>query len=143
MLGWHVAPVLPAHKIRVESSGGDTLLLPTLKIDEVTEVVRVPSGEPVAGGWFLSTLADPALQVLRRNSGCWPTGFVDVTLSHGYAVTPEALLWALDGICRLVTADPTVDSVRIDDYSKRYRSAATKIPSVASAVATYGLPPVA
>lgn len=105
--GWHIAPVV-TETLTLDSEGGRTLLLPSLRVTSVTEVRDVSSSTPrVLTDWRLSSSG-----MLSRPGG-WPEGFstVEVDLSHGYDEWPSELL--------RVVAEATQRQVRQESLGSR------------------------
>lgn len=126
-LGWHVAPV------RVETVAFDVrrdwqhIQLPTLKLEGVTAVRDVDSGDVI----------DPALYrvsaklcTIHRTSGAWPSGYaaVEVDFSHGYATLPAELLTALGDVITNSLRDGAVRSVSIDDFQQSFGASSIADP---------------
>jgi hypothetical protein len=89
--GWHIAPEV-TETLTVDSDGGRHLLLPTLRLVDVTEIRDVTGNTPrVLTNWRQSGKG-----ILYREGG-WPAGLsaLEVDLTHGYAECPSALLPAV------------------------------------------------
>jgi hypothetical protein len=141
-LGWHVAPIVEDATIRVYSSGGPTIVLPTLRVSGVASVTEVRDSTVMTDYYLAGHVND--LQVLERNCGAWPRGWYDVELTHGYDAPPKDLLKAVEAVCQLAAVDPAVAAESIDDYMVRYRSELPDaVSTVSGAIARYGLPAVA
>lgn len=140
-LGWHVAPSVEGATIRVYSSGGPTIVLPTLKVAEITAVIEVRDSTVMTGYYLAGGTND--LQVLERSCGTWPRGWYDVELTHGYDTPPKDLLKAVEALCQLTELDPSVASESIADYAVRFRDRPDQVASISGAVSRYGLPAVA
>lgn len=82
LCGWHVAPVV-TETITVDSDGGPLLVLPSLRVVDVTSV-SIAGAEVAAPAWS-------SHGVIR---GCWPAGQrnVAVTLAHGFDRAPAGLV---------------------------------------------------
>jgi hypothetical protein len=96
-VGWHIAPVVE-ETLTLDSLGGRTLILPTRKIVQVTQVRDVSDAATVVlTGWRKSSKAG----LLHRWCG-WPRGFesVEVDLEHGFAETPKELLAVIVELCQ-------------------------------------------
>ena len=80
--GWHVAPSL-TEPVTVDGPGGDTLLLPTLHLTNLTDVTN--DGAPVA---------NPEWSATGMVRGSWTSKFrgVVATMTHGHSACPPELL---------------------------------------------------
>lgn len=76
--GWHVAPVIP-ETLTLDGSGGKTLLLPSLRVVELTSVLS--DGVDVTSSVQVSKRAG-----MIEIDGAWSRrlGGIEVTLEHGY-----------------------------------------------------------
>lgn len=83
--GWHIAPEIK-ETVLVRSRGAEVLVLPSLKVAEVTRVEDAVTGDEITGyfNWQDGTLE---LFTGRR----FPPA-VKVTMTHGYEICPPALL---------------------------------------------------
>lgn len=87
-VGWHIAPVR-TETLTIDAQGGTALMLPTLRLVDVTEVRDVSGDTPVVlTGWRKS-----AAGFLTRPGG-WPAGpeTIEVDIEHGYDSCPLELL---------------------------------------------------
>lgn len=95
--GWHIAPVV-TETIIVNSDGSQDLLLPSLRVVDVTAVriwnESTKTLESVQD-WSLRT-GWAAGGILHRD-GCWPRGYrvIEVDLVHGFDQCPPELLQVL------------------------------------------------
>lgn len=132
--GWHIAPEV-TETLTLDSDGSTRLLLPTLKLVEVTEVRDVREDTPVVlDGWRMSPAG-----VLVRTCGGWPCGVqaIEVDVVHGYDSCPPELLPLIAAGCRSQGADSAVKSQTTGPFSVTYRDSAGVDP----ALARYMLPP--
>lgn len=83
LLRWHVAPVIE-ETVMVRSRGSNVLVLPTLRVVEVTKVQDAVTGQVITGwiDWQDGTL---------EFKGRLPKA-VKVTMKHGYDSCPDSLL---------------------------------------------------
>lgn len=83
--GWHIAPVIE-ETVLVRSRRSDLLVLPSLRVVEVTRVEDAMTGDEITGffNWEDGTL--------ELFSGRQFPPAVKVTMRHGYAQCPAALL---------------------------------------------------
>lgn len=91
--GWHIAPVV-TETLTLDARGADYIMLPSLRVVEVTAVRVWDEAEQAmvpASGWSLRT-GWSANGMLHRPGG-WPDGFrtVEVDLEHGYDTVPTDL----------------------------------------------------
>lgn len=103
--GWHIAPEV-TETVLVDSEGSCKLLLPTMRLTEVTEVRNVlPDTPEVIEGWRKSRRGTLTL----RWSG-WPCGdeSVEADITHGYAETPPSLFIVVAQYCQFIGTDSTV-----------------------------------
>lgn len=86
--GWHIAP-LKTETITLDTNGSASLILPTLKVTNVSQVLL--HGVDVTDQ--VSWSASGALR-LGRGHRAWPRAFrsVEVTFTHGYEEIPRVLL---------------------------------------------------
>jgi hypothetical protein len=80
--GWHVTPVLVDQTITLDGPGGELLVLPTLKLTELSEVDE--DGTEL----LLADLNWSARGLIRKRNGLYWTslfGAITVIFSHGYA----------------------------------------------------------
>src|SRR5690625_141824 len=82
--GWHIAPVV-AHTVEIETRCASVVLLPSLRVVEVSEVRDGDTGA-VLTGWRVNKRTG----VLRRRGGVWPE-WIEVDLEHGYDACPPEL----------------------------------------------------
>ena len=108
--GWHIAPER-TETLTLDAKGADYLMLPTLKVSEVSAVRVWDEGrhamrELSDAEWSART-GWSANGMLYRPGG-WPDGFrtVEVDLVHGYQQAPAELLRLVaDGTARRVQAE--------------------------------------
>jgi hypothetical protein len=84
--GWHVTPVLTDQTVTLDGPDSHLLVLPTLKLTELTEVAE--DGEELV----LADLNWSARGLIAKRSGYWWTpmfGAITVVFSHGYAAAPD------------------------------------------------------
>lgn len=97
--GWHIAPEI-TETVTLDSSGDPYLVLPTLKLSEVSAVrdVTDPDFPVTVTGWAKSR----SKAVLYRRRG-WPCGFeaLEVDLVHGYEECPPELLPVIAERCQV------------------------------------------
>lgn len=126
--GWHIAPVV-TETITVDSPGGEVLLLPTLKIGEVTAVRDVTAETPRAvTGWR----ASPSGMLVL--TGGWPRGYaaIEVDLTHGYTTCPDDLLGVIAERAKRGIRDSTVQQESLGSRSVTYRAGGEPPTSVIS-----------
>lgn len=126
--GWHVCPVLEGDTVTLDGPGSALLVLPTLRMSELTTVVE--DGVELD----LSTLAWSRRGLVRKKSGAlWSCEFgaITVTFTHGYT-EEEAADWArtvqqvADRNARIASNDPiAVGPFRWADTSAAEGSAFT------------------
>lgn len=77
--GWHVAPV-QEHKLTLDGTGTDTLLLPSRLVVDVTKVFV--QGEELPESAYEWSI----IGALRRLGGSWPDSYrsVEVCIKHGF-----------------------------------------------------------
>jgi hypothetical protein len=80
--GWHIAPSV-VEKITVDGPGGSLLLLPTLRLTDLTEVTS--DGRPVTA---------PEWSEAGMVRGSWSSRFrgITATITHGYDECPAEVL---------------------------------------------------
>lgn len=84
--GWHVTPVRTGDAITLDGPGSGLLVLPTLRLTELTSVTE--DGVAVD----LTTMAWSARGLVRKKSGMrWSDQFgsIEVEMSHGFAEAPD------------------------------------------------------
>ena len=94
--GWHIAPV-ETETLLLDSDGGRLLTLPSLFVLNVASVVDAQTNKPI-DGWGLSQIG-----LLERTGFCeWPRGRqrIKVTVTHGLASAPPALLAVIEDLVR-------------------------------------------
>lgn len=85
--GWHVTPVWVGHTVTLDGPGSPLLVLPTLRLVELTSVVE--------NGVALNVTTDlhvSARGLVRKKSGaCWSGvyGSIVVTMTHGFDNVPN------------------------------------------------------
>lgn len=105
--GWHIAPVLTGHLLVVDSPGGQTLQIPSLRVLALTGVtertVLVPDADVE---WSTAGM-------LFRESG-WRRGFrsVQVTIDHGYDDVPDLRELLVTVVARALATSGTAGLVR-------------------------------
>lgn len=84
--GWHIFPVI-SETLKEDGEGGHVLTLPTLHVEDVTEIRE--------NGHVLDseTYEWSATGDVKRVGRCWTTRWrgIEVTLSHGYSLEDAAL----------------------------------------------------
>lgn len=114
LVRWHVFPSL-SETFRLDGSGSDTLLLPTLRLTDVTQVRN--DGTVVDVTWSRTG-------VVRRSAGRFTTkqGGVEVDVAHGYAQVPVDLADVVMALAERILDDPTLakGNERLGDYSVGY-----------------------
>ena len=138
--GWHIAP-LREETLTLDGTDGQFLILPTLKLVEVTEIRDVSSATPVIlTGWRASRTKG----MVYRDCG-WPCGFesIEVDLSHGYDAVPADLLPEVARYCQDAAEvnTATKSSISIDDYTEVLEDSSATGESSTSAIAAYTLDP--
>ncbi|WP_292980960.1 hypothetical protein [Mycobacterium sp.] len=86
--GWHVTPVREDDEVTIDGPGSGLLVLPTLRLGELTGVVEDGVALDVGTDLYVS-----ARGLVRKRSGaCWSRhyGAITVTMTHGFAAE-EAL----------------------------------------------------
>lgn len=125
-VGWHIAPEV-TETITVNGSPDQTLILPTLKIAQITAIRDVTGTTPVAvTGWRMASRAG----LLWREEG-WPCGFaaVEVDLVHGHADVPPELLPAVAWYCQQQLTDSSLSAEQLGAWSETYRNPASSLRS--------------
>lgn len=129
--GWHIAPV-ETGTVTVHSDGSATLLLPSLKVVDVTAVRDVTRDDTtVLDGWRLAPSG-----ILYRASR-WPVGLIEVDLSHGYAACPESLYAVVAERAQFMRRDRSVGQESLGSRSisiRSERSSGSEGPSPAEQV---------
>ena len=95
--GWHVTPVLVDDEVTLDGPDSHLLVLPTLKLTELTEVAE--DGEELV----LADLNWSARGLIAKRSGYWWTpmfGAITVIFSHGYSSAPDFESAVLSAIAR-------------------------------------------
>lgn len=82
---WHIAPEV-TETLELETHLSRVVLLPTLRVKEVTAVRNADDGK-VLTDWRVNK----STGVLLKRVGTWPE-FIEVDLTHGYAECPPELL---------------------------------------------------
>lgn len=103
--GWHIAPVV-TETLTLNSNGGPLLVLPSLKVVDITEVRDVSDDTPaIIEGWRWS-----ADGLVSRENGCWPTGFrtVEVDIIHGHETCPPELFPVIADFSRRRVAQESI-----------------------------------
>lgn len=116
---WHIAPEV-TETITVDGSPDQQLVLPSLRIVEVTAIRDVTSTTPVTlTGWRVNVKTG----ILQRDEG-WPDGFqaIEVDLTHGYTETPPDLYPAVVYYCQRQTVDASLTSEAMGAWSEGYSS---------------------
>jgi hypothetical protein len=137
---WHITPVI-TETVVVSGARSDLLLLPTLRLVEVT-AVRVHTD----AGWLPLTDWRPAnAGMLHRPLG-WLFGpaAVEVTMRHGYEETPTDLLPVIAARCQRATANSILtqrsETVGTRTSSESYNVNRLQIEAGANVLANYRLP---
>lgn len=132
--GWHIAPVL-TETILVDAQGGSALVLPSLRVTEISEVkigdTVVESPEWSAAGFV---------------RGCWPKKLraVSVTWTHGFDEAPLALVAASKRLVEIGSVPAGIRSRATGPYSVTYRDAETIVEQdfyLSTVLSVYKLPP--
>jgi hypothetical protein len=116
--GWHIAPEI-TETLTLNGSPDKTLILPTLRIVEITAIRDVSGDTPVVlTGWRQASKAG----LLWRDEG-WPEGLevVEVDLTHGNTETPPDLLPAVAYYVQSQSSDSTVSTESLLSWSKTTR----------------------
>lgn len=85
--GWHVTPVRQDHEVTLDGPGSPLLVLPTLRLVELTSVVE--------DGVALNVDADLHVSlrglVRKRSGACWSRHYASivVTMTHGFAAVAD------------------------------------------------------
>lgn len=97
--GWHVTPVVVGDTLTVDGSGGRDLMLPTLRLTEVTSVTE--AGTAVD----LTTIEWTAAGWLRKPCGNWTTRLrgVVATVTHGFEDADDVVRLACTMASRALT----------------------------------------
>ena len=94
--GWHVSPVAVGEQITIDGTGTSVLVLPTLKVTDLTEV------EEDGVTLELTDLSWSERGLILKKSGHWWSPLfraITVTFSHGYSSAPDfesVILSAID-----------------------------------------------
>ncbi len=85
--GWHVTPVLEDDEVTLDGTGTCLLVLPTLKVVELTSITE--DGVDLAEGISQSARAPGCL--FKESGGLWTRGYsnIVVTYTHGYEEARE------------------------------------------------------
>lgn len=86
--GWHVTPVREDDEVTIDGPGSPLLVLPTLRLVELTKVVENGVELDVDNDLFVS-----ARGLVRKRSGaCWAAnyGAIVVTMTHGFPTDVDA-----------------------------------------------------
>lgn len=86
--GWHVTPVREGDVMKMDGPGSPLLVLPTLRLIELTSVVENGVTLDVANDLFVSTRG-----LVRKRSGAWWSGnygAIVVTMTHGFPADIDA-----------------------------------------------------
>lgn len=92
--GWHVTPVLEDDEVTIDGPGSLLLVLPTLRLVELSGVVEDGVALDVETDLYVSTRG-----LVRKRSGAYWShqyGAITVTMTHGFTDDPEELLNACD-----------------------------------------------
>jgi hypothetical protein len=84
--GWHVTPVREDHVVTLDGPGSPLLVLPTLRLVELTAVVEDGVSLDVSTNLYVSERG-----LVRKKSGaCWSGvyGSIVVTMTHGFDDAP-------------------------------------------------------
>lgn len=133
--GWHIAPEV-TETLTIDSDGGRYLLLPTLRLVDVTEIRDVTNDTPrVLDNWRKSGKG-----ILYRAGG-WPAGLaaLEVDLTHGYTECPPALLPAVAAYAQAIKRGGRVTQESLGSRSVSF--AAGEGASAVSVVARYTVRP--
>ena len=117
---WHIAPAKTETIVLDVVCGETRLRLPTRKLASVDAIRNADTDEVILADTYR---VSHALAQVKRSVG-WPDGFeaVEVDLTHGYASTPADVLSVIATAVSLARRDPTVQQVRLDDFSTSYRT---------------------
>lgn len=115
--GWHIAPAR-TETVYVDSPGGQSLLLPTLRLNTVAEVRDVTTDAlgSLVTGYRVAPTESFRGGVLEHPGG-WPRGVLKVTINHGYDSIPADLLPVAAGMARDARVDQVTNSVRLGSLS--------------------------
>ena len=143
--GWHIAPEV-AETVTLRSQREEALVLPTLKLSEVT-AVRYWDGTAWAAvaGWDPVLGWDARACCVYRPGGV-PAGLIQVDMGHGYPQTPPSLLRGVVALASPIrdAADVTAESVtaRAVTYTENTPVRATRASfASAGALSRYKLGP--
>lgn len=137
--GWHVAPSID-ETVAVDADYGRSVILPTLRLNEVTAVRNVTSlvDDPTDVTDYRTT---PTLRfragIVDRPCG-WPCGVLEFDIVHGYDICPPDLLPVIAAACRQIGSDTrSVQQQSAGPFSVTFRAVDGEIDP---AVARYALP---
>lgn len=121
--GWHIAPRAEDDVLVIDSNGGALLFLPTLAMDEPSSVVDADGVD--IEGWSWSAIGNLEL----CHGRWWPQGFraVTVTVSHGFASAPPAVLAVAAHMLReradeVAAAGPALKTAQLDGAMLAYET---------------------
>ena len=116
--GWTIAPPVTGDVVTLDSDGGDTLYLPSLKVTALTQVRDVSGTTPVV----LTGVKFTTGGRLYLQSG-FPCGVqaVEVTFTHGYTACPAEILPVVAEIARSSGSSSTVRQQSLGSASITYK----------------------
>lgn len=138
--GWHVTPVSSDEEIVLDGPGGRLLVLPTLKLTELTSVAEDGVELDLADlSWSATGL------VAKRNGAYWTSqlGGIAVTFSHGYATAPDfdhAIAVMAEAIAS-GRGDAALIRKRVDDVEYQWASTADPMAGTAALLDKFRLEP--
>lgn len=133
-LGWHVAPEV-TETLTVDGTTDRELILPTLKVGEITEIrdVTDPANPVVLTGWRKNASGS-----VFRAAG-WPLRHVyhydhnshhidlddviEVDLTHGFEDAPASMLTAIAALCQVAKVNRLVTQEVAGPFSVIYATA--------------------
>lgn len=128
--GWHVTPVSADEEIVLDGPGSRILVLPTLKLTELTSVAENGVELDLADlSWSATGL------VAKRDGSYWTDQFgaIAVTFSHGYASAPD-FDHAVAVIAEAIASgrgDAALVRKRVDDVEYQWASGADSLAGTA------------
>ena len=136
--GWHVTPVASDEEIVLDGPGGRLLVLPTLKLTELTAVTEDGVELDLADLTWSGTGL-----VAKRNGTYWTSqlGGIAVTFSHGYASAPD-FDHAVAVIAETIASgrdDAALIRKRVDDVEYQWASGADPLAGTAGLLDRYRL----
>lgn len=136
--GWHIAPTV-TETLTLDGVDGTDLVLPSLRVIDVTEIRDVTEAVPVIlSDWRLSASSG----IVRRIYGWpWRAASIEVDIVHGHPRCPTDLLPEIAARCLAAAVDDRLVASNIDDYAESYRTTTAPVASPAgkSALAHHSL----